>query len=95
MIEELLDAVRAPGESALHDLLSDEWRQSVQDIVATLVPEQRIVVIMRYTDGLAYDEISEILGVSPGTVASRLNRAHTTLERKLSHLTKAPGGCRV
>ena len=45
-----------------------------------------IVVVLRYTEGLGYEEIAEVLGCSAGTVASRLNRAHKTLERRLSPL---------
>jgi DNA-directed RNA polymerase specialized sigma24 family protein len=41
---------------------------------------------------LSYDQISEILGCSAGTVASRLNRAHRVLERRLSHLREVQGG---
>src|SRR5580698_1984502 len=58
--------------------------QRVQDVVARLAPEYRMVIVLRYTEGLAYDEIAKILGCSAGTVASRLNRAHKILERRLS-----------
>jgi RNA polymerase sigma-70 factor, ECF subfamily len=84
--EGLLDVVRAPAESVLQELLRAEMTKDVQRIVGTLPPEQRIVVVLRYTEGLAYDRIAEILGCSAGTVASRLNRAHKILERRLSHL---------
>jgi RNA polymerase sigma-70 factor (ECF subfamily) len=70
----------------LQELLRAEMTKDVQRIVGTLPPEQRIVVVLRYTEGLAYDQIAEILGCSAGTVASRLNRAHKVLERRLSHL---------
>jgi RNA polymerase sigma-70 factor (ECF subfamily) len=53
-------------------------------VVAKLAPEHRIVIVLRYTEGLSYDEIASIVGCSPGTVASRLNRAHKILERRLS-----------
>jgi RNA polymerase sigma-70 factor, ECF subfamily len=43
----------------------------------------REVVILRYMQGLSYDEISRVLGCAPGTVASRLNRALTVLEERL------------
>jgi RNA polymerase sigma-70 factor (ECF subfamily) len=85
-LEGLLDIVSAPSESALDELLRAEMEKDVQKIVQTLAPEQRIVVVLRYTEGLAYDQIAEILGCSAGTVASRLNRAHKVLERRLSHL---------
>ena len=91
-LEGLLDAVCAPAESVLHKLMRAETEQRVQDVVARLAPEHRIVIVLRYTEGLAYDEIARIIGCSPGTVASRLNRAHKILERRLSHLRNNEGG---
>jgi RNA polymerase sigma-70 factor (ECF subfamily) len=85
-LEGLLDIVRAPADSVLEELLRAETAKDVQKIVGTLPPEQRIVVVLRYTEGLGYEEIAEILECSAGTVASRLNRAHKALERKLSNL---------
>jgi RNA polymerase sigma-70 factor (ECF subfamily) len=80
----LLEAVSAPSEGALQKLLRAEVETDVQRVVGKLPPEQRIVVVLRYTEGLAYDDIAAILGCSAGTVASRLNRAHKVLERKLA-----------
>ncbi len=85
-IEDLLDAMIAPAESALNKLLRAEVENDVQGMVGKLPPEQRIVVVLRYTEGLSYEEIAAILNCSKGTVASRLNRAHSVLERRLSHL---------
>jgi RNA polymerase sigma-70 factor (ECF subfamily) len=84
-IGDLLDA----AEGALSKLLRAEVENDVQSIVGKLPPEQRIVVVLRYTEGLSYEEIAEILNCSKGTVASRLNRAHSVLERRLSHLRGA------
>ena len=55
-------------------------------------PEQRIAIVLRYTQGLSYDEIAEATGCSAGTVASRLNRAHRTLERRLARFRGKNGG---
>ena len=85
-LDGLLDAVATPAESVLNRLVRAEQEQTVQEIVAKLPPEQRIVVVLRYTEGLSYDQIAEIVGCSAGTVASRLNRAHKVLERRLAHL---------
>jgi RNA polymerase sigma-70 factor, ECF subfamily len=81
-LEDMLDA----AENALSKLLRAEVENDVQAIVGKLPPEQRIVVVLRYTEGLSYEEIAAILNCSKGTVASRLNRAHSALERRLSHL---------
>jgi RNA polymerase sigma-70 factor (ECF subfamily) len=88
----LLDIVRSGADNALHQLMRAEEDERVHRVIANLPADQRIVIILRYTDGLSYDQIAEILGCSPGTVASRLNRAHKVLERRLSHLR---GGKRV
>jgi len=58
----------------------------VKSAVETLPPEQRMVVVLRYTEGLSYDEIAEVMGCSAGTIASRLNRVHKVLERRLGRL---------
>jgi RNA polymerase sigma-70 factor (ECF subfamily) len=86
LLDEALDVFRAPRESALHDLLREEQTERVQQVVAQLPEEQRMVVVLRYTEGLSYEEIADLLGCRRGTVASRLNRAHKALERRLSHL---------
>ncbi len=83
MAEEIVAVLRAPGD-ALHNLLHDEMRGQVRGAIEKLPAEQRIVVVLRYTEGLGYEEIADVLGCSAGTVASRLNRAHKTLERRLS-----------
>ena len=83
-LDGLLDAVCAPAESVLQKLMRAEMQQRVQEVVARLKPEHRMVIVLRYTEGLAYDEIAKILGCSAGTVASRLNRAHKILERRLA-----------
>jgi RNA polymerase sigma-70 factor (ECF subfamily) len=70
----------------LHGLMHSEMRGRVQGAVEKLPADQRIVVVLRYSEGLAYEEIAEVLGCSMGTVASRLNRAHKALGRRLSHL---------
>src|SRR5215831_15369191 len=63
-----------------------EMRERVRSAVETLTPDMRMVVVLRYTEGLSYEEIAEVMGCSVGTVASRLNRAHKALERKLSNV---------
>ena len=88
LVDEALDLFRAPSGNALHDLLREEQEERVQQVVAQLPEEQRMVVVLRYTEGLSYEEIADVLGCRRGTVASRLNRAHKALERRLKNLRK-------
>jgi RNA polymerase sigma-70 factor (ECF subfamily) len=82
----LADTLRSVGETVLHRAERKERRDHVAAAVRRLPEEQRMVVVLRYTEGLSYEEIAEIMGISEGTVASRLNRAHKVLERRLGHL---------
>lgn len=60
--------------------------ESVRAAIAELTPKLRLAVLLKYVEGLSYDEIAETLGCSIGTVSSRLNRGHKMLARKLGHL---------
>lgn len=51
-----------------------------------LSPRLRAVVVLKYVEGLSYEEIAEVLELPPGTVASRLNRALEGLDSRLRPL---------
>lgn len=59
---------------------------SVQAAIAALKPKLRLPIVLKYVEEMSYEEIAEALGCSMGTVASRLNRGHKALARKLAHL---------
>ena len=63
-----------------------EVADSVRQAISGLKPKMRLPVLLKYIDGLSYEEIAEVLGCSKGTVASRLNRAHKALAKRLGHL---------
>ena len=65
-----------------------ERREIVHRAVMELSPKLRAVVALKYLDGLSYGEIATVLECSPGTVASRLNRALTQLEARLRPLRR-------
>jgi RNA polymerase sigma-70 factor (ECF subfamily) len=58
-------------------------RDRVDRAVQTLPPVLRSPLVLRHVEGLSYRDIAEVLGVSVGTVASRLSRAHARLARQL------------
>lgn len=57
-----------------------------EQALAALPPKLRAVLAMRELDGLAYDEIAQILKIRPGTVMSRLFNARRQLAQKLREL---------
>jgi|ERR1051326_3947497 RNA polymerase sigma-70 factor (ECF subfamily) len=91
LASDLATTLRTSSDS-LDDLLRSEVSSSVRSAVDRLAPDLRIVIVLRYTEALSYDEIAEVLGCAPGTVASRLNRAHKILERRLSGLAHPKKG---
>jgi RNA polymerase sigma-70 factor (ECF subfamily) len=90
LVDEMLDVLQAPGDMT-EAAVRAELSRRVRSVVARLPAEQRIVIVLRYTQGMSYDEIAGILGCSPGTVASRLSRTHKLLERRLARLVGGAG----
>jgi RNA polymerase sigma-70 factor, ECF subfamily len=54
--------------------------------LADLPPDHRAVVLLVDAEGYDYDSAAEILGVAPGTVASRLSRARASLRAALGDI---------
>ena len=63
-----------------------EVSERVQVAIGELKPKLRWPILLKYVEGMSYEEIGSVLGCSKGTVASRLNRGHKALSRKLSDL---------
>jgi RNA polymerase sigma-70 factor (ECF subfamily) len=63
-----------------------EIADTVKEAIGGLKPKMRLPIMLKYIEGFSYEEIAKVLGCSKGTVASRLNRAHKALAKKLSHL---------
>jgi RNA polymerase sigma-70 factor, ECF subfamily len=63
-----------------------QMAESVRGAIAELTPKLRLPVLLKYVEGLSYEEIAETLGCSIGTVSSRLNRGHKMLAHKLCQL---------
>lgn len=59
-----------------------EARLDLAQMLASLTPEHREVVVLRELEGMSYDEMARTLGVPRGTVESRLHRARATLREK-------------
>ncbi len=64
-------------------LENSERADAIQQALWKLSPGHRSIVVLRDIQGFSYSEISEILGVSTGTVKSRLARARTELKKRL------------
>ncbi|MBI1941449.1 MAG: sigma-70 family RNA polymerase sigma factor [Acidobacteria bacterium] len=90
-----LDASRADADRFLADspsrpetpyqaLEQAERQKMVRRALASLAQPYRSVVVLREIEGLGYGEIAQVLGISEGTVKSRLIRGRELLKRKLT-----------
>lgn len=75
---------QAPAQEHSHAQLV--LSAAVKSAVKELKPKLRIAILLKYFEGLSYEEMAAALGCSTGTVASRLNRGHKELARRLQHL---------
>jgi RNA polymerase sigma-70 factor (ECF subfamily) len=69
-----------------------ELADTVQAAIGELRPKLRLPILLKYVEGLSYDEMAEVLNCSKGTIASRLNRGHKILAQRLSYLRGALEG---
>ncbi len=79
LAETLADHRDSPFESARQAQL----RATVEAALRGVPESFRTVVILREIEGMAYDEIAEILGIHMGTVKSRLMRGRAALRKLL------------
>ncbi|MHC4930669.1 MAG: RNA polymerase sigma factor [Planctomycetota bacterium] len=81
----LLDPAPDTGDMSLPErrVALRDLEHHVQLALMTLSDRLRIVIVLRYLEGLSYQDIADILGCSIGTVKSRLNRAHTAMKQEL------------
>ena len=63
-----------------------EIGNSVRNAINELKPKLRLPILLKYLEGLSYEEIATVMDCSKGTVASRLNRGHKALAKRLGHL---------
>lgn len=73
---------RNPGPAARAE--HREIARAVRVAVDELPEDFRMAVVLRDLQGLAYEEIAEILGVPVGTVRSRIHRGRLLLQARLA-----------
>jgi len=80
-----------PAEGREAGLEREQLQGEVGRAIATVPENYRLALVLRDIEGLAYEEIAEVLGVPGGTVRSRINRARSMLKRKLQPLLRKQG----
>src|SRR5882757_5559085 len=79
----LAELIPAEQETPEDATVTQEFVNRVAKCMEELNEKHREILILRNVQNLAYEEIAEILGISVGTVKSRIARARESLREKL------------
>ncbi len=74
---------RSPYANPDQDVLYSEFKAGLLKAVADLPPDFKSILILKDMEHKKYEEIAQMLGISEGTVKSRLNRAREKLKKLL------------
>ena len=80
-----------PTEGKERTLEREQLQEAVGRAIATVPEKYRLALVLRDIEGLAYEEIADVLNIPGGTVRSRINRARSMLKRKLHPLLRKEG----
>ncbi len=94
-----LEALVASQGDGIHSLVrsleneESSWESAdlIQRVLGQLPDDYRLILTLRETQGLSYQEIAETLDCSLDAVKSRLRRARSECEEILRHLSEV--GC--
>ncbi|MCP4402640.1 MAG: sigma-70 family RNA polymerase sigma factor [bacterium] len=81
--EALLDTHTEPDAHPERDLARKELRGQLQRAIDRLPEEFKVAIVLREIQGLSYEESATALGISIGTVRSRLFRGRKLLREML------------
>ncbi len=79
MTLDLPDESQCPDRELLHDSVEDEMDWALK----AMTPDFRAAVVMADVEGMAYEEIAEVMNTSIGTVRSRIHRGRKQLRSYL------------
>lgn len=96
---QFLEEVRQEEDSPLHEEIGpspeealelEQERQVVRDVLQTLPPDYRAIMVLRHFQQLAYEEIAEVLGLTLSQVKTRLFRARKLFKERFVERGGAP-----
>jgi RNA polymerase sigma-70 factor, ECF subfamily len=67
--------IESPNPTPEQERERDEWRTEIANVVKCLPPTYRDLILLRHSQDLSYEEISEVTNLPLGTVKNRLFRA--------------------
>lgn len=78
-----LDSFSSGGLDVIGEISQDELRQHISEMLESLSPDQRTLLMLHDGEGWKQEDIAEVLGVPVGTIKSRLHRCRAALRERL------------
>jgi RNA polymerase sigma-70 factor (ECF subfamily) len=86
-----LQTLAAPEiEDPEHQAGRRDLREAFEECLGRLRPDYREVVVLRFQEGLSYEEIAEVCDLPMGTVKTHLHRARKALAQEMGELGFGP-----
>ncbi len=85
-----IEPTGTPAKEPPNIALRSELGQQIHNALQDLVPDQRVVFVLREYEKLDYKAIADVLDLNEGTVKSRLHRAKVALRQILEPYVAAP-----
>ncbi|MDD3705959.1 MAG: RNA polymerase sigma factor [Clostridiaceae bacterium] len=82
--DKALEEIIAAPKDVESEVLDNELGQMIRENLEGLKPKHRMVLILRYYEGLSYEEIAAVLREPLGTVKTDIHRARNILKEKLT-----------
>ncbi len=79
----MIDVIPAKGENPGESAVTQELVDRVSECMNFLSPKHKEILTLRNMKNMSYEEIADYLGISVGTVKSRIARARESLRDKL------------
>ena len=89
--EQFFHSIADDTQETEEDFVRQEDVEIIKRCIQKLPEEQKVVLLAYYYDNMKVDEIAEILGISPGTVKSRLHFARKKLKDIILEQEKKQG----
>lgn len=84
--DESFDPIARLSDEGVDPEAQAHQRRAIEELeraIGKLRPEHREVLLLRFRDGLSYDEIAEVLAMPLGTVKTHLHRARKQLAARM------------
>ena len=82
MLSELDENIAVPNDTE-NDVFSPEDAAKIHRCLTELRPEHKEVLMLRFLEQMSYQQISEVLNCSLGTVKSRIHYAKLALKKEM------------